>query len=292
MAVHDRFLYNLNYELLGTLAQSFKSRKSMVNSSKLTLSLVTSFILFLGCGTSDSADQVLTSSTVCGAERVLAQSTKIVGGTTCGSPNGTVVKIVLLDEEDNQTICSGVRMNATTVVTAAHCLDEFVFSVVIELPSGERITPTTIALHPEAANLGSLFINDVAVLKISPPKGDTPPPMVPIADRVATGDMLTILGYGVTNGTSQVGAGVLRIGEMQVDEVTTDSIFSDYVPPTRSNTCFGDSGGPAFTEDENGGLALAGITSTGTNVTCALGDRSAFTNLTNEKLRAFIEGRM
>jgi hypothetical protein len=264
----------------------------MVKTSRSTLLLAASFILFLGCGTSATSDQILTPDTVCGEERFLAQSTKIVGGRKCGSPNGTVVKILLLDEEDNQTTCSGVRMNATTVLTAAHCFDEFVFSVFIELPSGERITPTTIALHPEAANLGSLFINDVAVLKISPPKGDTPPPMVPIADRVTTGDMLTILGYGVTNGTSQVGAGVLRIGEMQVNEVTTDSIFSTYAPPTQSNTCFGDSGGPAFTEDENGGLALVGITSTGTNVTCALGDRSAFTNLTDKALRAFIEERM
>jgi secreted trypsin-like serine protease len=79
---------------------------------------------------------------------------------------------------------------------------------------------------------------------------------------------------------------------MQVNEVTTDSIFSTYAPPTQSNTCFGDSGGPAFVEDENGGLALVGITSTGTNVTCAMGDRSAFTKLTNKTLRAFIEERM
>jgi hypothetical protein len=111
---------------------------------------------------------------------------------------------------------------------------------------------------------------------------------VQIAQSVAEGDILTILGYGVTNGVTQVGSGVLRIGEMRVNEVTTDSIFSDYTPPAMSNTCFGDSGGPAFVEAEDGGLALAGITSTGTNITCAIGDRSAFTNLTNQAILAFI----
>lgn len=264
----------------------------MVNTLRVRLLLAASFVLFQGCGASDTSDQILTANTVCGEGRFLTQSTKIVGGRECGAPNGTVVKIALLDEEDNQTICSGVRMNTTTVLTAAHCFDEFVFSASVELPSGERIAPTTITLHPEAANLGSLFINDVALLTISPPEGETPPPTVSIADRVTTSDILTILGYGVTSGVNQIGAGVLRIGEMRVNEVTTDSIFSDYAPPTRSNTCFGDSGGPAFVEDENGGLALAGITSTGTNILCSLGDRSAFTNLTTKALRAFIEERM
>jgi secreted trypsin-like serine protease len=264
----------------------------MVNTSTTTLMLAISFALFLGCGASNSSDQTLTTEILCGKERLLGQTTKIVGGRECRSPNGTVVKLLLFDDEDNQSICSGVRLNATTILTAAHCLNEFVFSVSVELASGERITPTKIALHPEATSLGSLFINDVALLTIAPPEGETAPPTVSIAERVTTGDSLTILGYGVTDGANQAGSGVLRIGEMQVNDVTTDLFFSDYAPPTQSNTCFGDSGGPAFVEDGNGGLALAGITSTGTNVMCALGDRSAFTNLTNNALRAFIEEGM
>jgi hypothetical protein len=265
---------------------------SMVNKSMATLMLGASFVLCLGCGTPNSPDQTLTPETLCGKEHLQDQSTKIVGGRECGSPNGAVVKLLLVDEEDNQTICSGVRLNGTTILTAAHCLNEFVFSVSVELASGERVAPTKITLHPEATSVGSLFINDVALLTISPPEGDIPPPMVPIADRVTTGDTLTILGYGVTSGENQMGSGVLRIGEMQVNAVTTDSIFSDYAPTTPSNTCFGDSGGPAFVEDGNGGLALAGITSTGTNVLCAVGDRSIFTNLTSQALRAFIEEGM
>jgi hypothetical protein len=264
----------------------------MVNKSTVIFLLVASFVLFLGCGHSNSSEQRLTLNTVCVKERVQEQATKIVGGRECGSSDGTVVKILLFDEEDNQTICSGVRLNRTTILTAAHCLNEFVFSVLIELASGECLTPTKIVLHPEAKNLGSLFINDVALLTISPPEGESPPPRVAIAEHVASADTLTILGYGVTDGANPVGSGVLRIGEMKVNEVTKDSIFSDYTPPTLSNTCFGDSGGPAFVEDGNGGLALVGITSTGTNVMCATGDRSAFTNLTNQALRAFIEEGM
>jgi hypothetical protein len=164
-----------------------------------------------------------------------------------------------------------------------------VFSVSIELNSGQRLTPTKINLHPDAADLGSSFINDVALLTISPPDGDIPLPGVSIADGLAIGEKLYILGYGVTSGSSQAGSGVLRIGEMRVDEVTEDLIFSDYTPPTLSNTCFGDSGGPAFVEDGDGTLALAGIVSTGRNVLCVVGDRSAFTNLTKQSLRAFIE---
>jgi hypothetical protein len=261
-------------------------------SSAATLLLTAALVVLFGCGDSSSSGPTLTLDAVCDRGRLEEQVGKIVGGRECLSTNGTIVKILLFDEEDNQTICSGVRLTSTTVLTAAHCLNDLVFSVVVELASGERITPTKITIHPEATNLGSLFINDVALLTIAPPEGEISPPIVPLAERIAEGDTLTVLGYGVTDGTSQVGSGVLRIGEMRVAEVTTESIFSDYTPPTISNTCFGDSGGPAFIKDESGGIALAGITSTGSNVRCAVGDRSAFANFNNQKLRAFIEGGM
>ena len=263
-------------------------------ASKLitTLLFAISLVLLVGCGGSGSSDQALTLEAVCGREPSRDLTMKIVGGRECGSTNGTAVKLLLFDEEDNQTICTGVRLNSTTVLTAAHCLNEFVFSVLVELASGERVAPTKIVIHPDATDQGALFINDLALLTIRPPDGEIAPPSVPIAERVSKGDNLTILGYGVTDGVNQVGSGVLRVGKMRADEVTSDLIFSDYTPPTLSNTCFGDSGGPAFIEDEDGSLVLAGITSTGVNVRCLLGDRSAFANLTNQALRAFIEEGM
>ncbi len=260
--------------------------------SIVTLLFVTTLVLLVGCGGSSSSDQILTLETVCGTSRSPELTMKIVGGRECSSTNGTVVKLLLFDEEDNQTICTGVRLNSTTVLTAAHCLNEFVFSVLVELASGERVVPSKIAIHPEATDQGAQFINDIALLTIKPPDGERAPPSVPIAERISKGDSLTILGYGVTDGVNQVGSGVLRVGKMRADEVTSDLIFSDYTPPTLSNTCFGDSGGPAFVEDEDGGLVLAGITSTGVNVRCLVGDRSAFTNLTNQALRVFVEAGM
>jgi len=264
----------------------------MVNKSIVTPLVALSLSFFVACGGSTSSDTLLTLDTLCGKESLPEQTTKIVGGRQCASPNGTVVKILLFDEEDNQTICSGVRLNGSTILTAAHCFNEFVFSVLVELSSGERIAPTKIIPHPKATDLGSMFINDVALITISPPDGDAALPQIRIAQRVDPGSDLTILGYGVTDGVNQVGSGLLRVGKMRSDAVTTDLIFSDYRPPITSNTCFGDSGGPAFIEDEDGGLVLAGITSTGVNVRCLIGDRSAFTNLTNQALRAFIQAGM
>jgi len=264
----------------------------MLNKSKAIGLLAACLFLLGGCGGSTSSDTLLTLDTLCGSESLPEKTTKIVGGRQCMSPNGTLVRILLFDEEDNQTICSGVRLNGSTILTAAHCFNEFVFSVLVELSSGERIAPTKIIPHPKAADLGSMFINDVALITISPPDGDAALPQIRIAQRVDPGSDLTILGYGVTDGVNQIGSGLLRVGKMRADEVTSDLIFSDYTPPTLSNTCFGDSGGPAFIEDEDGGLVLAGITSTGTNVRCLVGDRSAFANLTNQALRAFVEEGM
>jgi len=277
------------YDVRHVIGQPGISMGSTAIKSTFTLLIAFALVQLAGCGDAGPSVQRLTLETVCGFERSSEVTMKIVGGRECGSPNGTVVKLLLFDEEDNQTICTGVRLNSTTILTAAHCLNEFVFSVLVELASGERLVPTKISIHPDASDQGSVFINDVALLTIRPPDGEIAPPIVPLVDRITTGDNLAILGYGVTEGTSQVGAGVLRIGEMRVDEVTTDLIFSDYTPPSLSNTCFGDSGGPAFIEDGSGGLALAGIVSTGTNVRCALGDRSAFTNLTKQDLRSFVE---
>jgi hypothetical protein len=261
----------------------------MIDRLPIRSLLAVYLILLIGCGDSNPSEQALELENVCGFERLHEQTTKIVGGRSCSSSNGTVVKILLFDEEENQTVCSGVRLSPTAILTAAHCFNEFVFSALVELGSGERVIPTRILLHPEAAERGGLFINDLALLTISPPSGDVAPPFVPIAKQIATGDRLTILGYGVNSSVNPTSSGQLRIGEVLVAEVSKDSIFSDYNSPTQSNTCFGDSGGPAFIEDDLGGLALAGITSTGTNVMCALGDRSAFTNLTNQALRDFVE---
>ena len=67
------------------------------------------------------------------------------------------------------------------------------------------------------------------------------------------------VGYGVSNGFSQTGAGTKRFVNMAISQVGATQ-FSYAVP--NKNTCNGDSGGPAFAQ-VGGELLLAGVTSYG-----------------------------
>ena len=83
-----------------------KSMRFMASKLITTLLFAISLALLVGCGGSSSSDQTLTLETVCGREPSRDLTMKIVGGRECGSTNGTVVKLLLFDEEDNQTICT------------------------------------------------------------------------------------------------------------------------------------------------------------------------------------------
>lgn len=78
---------------------------------------------------------------------------------------------------------------------------------------------------------------------------------------------------------------------MEVAMVTGNHIFARF--DELSNTCNGDSGGPATytVVDPNGAVSavgVVGITSTGTVQNCAPGDLSLFTNLQHPDILSFI----
>jgi secreted trypsin-like serine protease len=78
-------------------------------------------------------------------------------------------------------------------------------------------------------------------------------------------------GYNVIGG-DQVGLGIKREGDWQIDKVENKRF--DFSVPGQ-NTCFGDSGGPAFVETQTTPttLVLAGITSTGDDA-CTYGSET------------------
>ena len=98
---------------------------------------------------------------------------------------------------------------------------------------------------------------------------------------------MAIFGFGFTeNGV--VGLGTLRSGEMRVEETDTNHILAIF-DGSGSNTCSGDSGGPALAQNGSGAWGIIGITSTGTVEGCGVGDESIFTNLSDPAMLAFID---
>lgn len=217
---------------------------------------------------------------------VLGLNTRIVNGTRCEESNSPVVRLEMIFSDGSGGTCSGALITTKKIVTAAHCF------VDLENSSGARaISATAVvegvnhsianyAVHPEAgvAADNSSAVNDVAIATLV---DSVSAPTLPIllSSSPNRGDIISIFGYGIDQSGAFDG---LRSGEMQVERVDNDHIFALF-NGVGSNTCGGDSGGPAIlqTRDSDGNelSLLVGVTSTGALANCGNGDTSLFTNL-------------
>lgn len=165
------------------------------------------------------------------------------------------------------THCTGTVVAPRVVVTAAHCLAgvsasslKFVLGAKVSSPT-HTIGVASIKAHPSYDD--ATISNDIGVVTLASDAPVTPMKMVPAMDSSWIGRELVFVGYGVSNGSNQTGAGTKRYVRMPIEGVTSKQF--EYGLPGK-NTCNGDSGGPAFAEI-NGETLLAGVTSYG-DATC------------------------
>jgi secreted trypsin-like serine protease len=199
--------------------------------------------------------------------------------------NGLSNSVVALvaDVPEGQTLCTGSILSENSVLTAAHCVDNnpermvVVFGKNIHSAKQESMRPVTNFVqnpywsHPNSTNQG-----DLAIVHFSGglPAGYVPVHLVNASEKVSEGDSVYFIGYGVTNGKSQKGSGILRatttqiIGEQSPTETITDG--------QKTSVCFGDSGGPAFVKVKNKFLQW-GVASSVLNQTC--NEASIHTNI-------------
>lgn len=220
----------------------------------IKLSLVASALAFASMGCAAEAEDGETSEA-----DVESSAAAIVGGQTT-----TAYPAVGALTQRGSSFCTGTVVDKRVVVTAAHCLQ------------GVRASNIRFALGPNAAapqaQLGVSRVvahpqyderrltNDIGVLILSQ---DAPVTPIAINDSMSSswvGRSLTFVGYGTTSGFGNAGSGVKRVVDIAVSEVgSTQFAYAD----RQKNTCFGDSGGPAFAKDAAGNLTLAGVTSYG-----------------------------
>jgi hypothetical protein len=248
------------------------------------------FLLFLGlfqitgCGT-DNTSAAPSIMELCSATD---SNQKIISGQKCPLLERSIGRLDLYDEEDNPGRCTAIIVSPSKIISAAHCFDEFVFRARLTA-GGESREVVRVVNHPEGRFSGNRFEHDIAVADLDSPLSFgvksvslAPPPQI--------GETIYIFGYGrITDSlVTDVKNQELFGGMMTVSEV--HKLFFDALYDGRSsNTCRGDSGGPAYSFDSSTGkLQLSGLVSSGTIDSCTTGDVSMFTNLANESNRAFL----
>ncbi|MBX3263566.1 MAG: trypsin-like serine protease [Labilithrix sp.] len=199
-----------------------------------------------------------------GEDEAEATAAAIVGGQTT-----TGYAAVGALTQRGSSFCTGTVVAKRLVVTAAHCLDgvraadiRFVLGSNASAPQARLGVARAIA-HPRYD--ARSITNDIGVLVLS---SDAPVAPIPLNDSMSSswvGRALTFVGFGATNGVTGRGGGVKRAVDIAVSQVgSTQFSYADRA----RNTCFGDSGGPAFARDASGALTLVGVTSYG-DQTCS-----------------------
>jgi hypothetical protein len=181
------------------------------------------------------------------------------------------------DEGSGTGFCSGTLIHPDVVMLAAHCIDpeenDWLVGSVGLGESGwlpERsVQVTECQMHPEYDRTDQHL--DLAWCRLAEPVTDVP--IVPLlmgceVETLGAGDVVTIVGFGATEGIYDgdggvdiSGQGTKRYTEMVIEELDLEEndllLLGD-----DTGACFGDSGGPAFVSLPEGGWRVIGAAST------------------------------
>lgn len=228
-------------------------------SLKLFVSLILSVFLLSACSKSKSLTHAVRSS----------DSNSIINGEDVKATDLYAKHTVALGPAKGDQICSGVIIAPHFILTAGHCAQgikkgKIYFGLVAKPKTATAIYQITkVTLHPRYCrsclmNDGMLSNgNDLSIVEFDK---DLPEGFEPVEfanfDQVKTDATVYLAGYGATEKQEY---DVLKVTNVLIKQ-TDDSEFK--TQETKSGSCDGDSGGPAFFQ-EGDKLTLAGITSRG-----------------------------
>jgi secreted trypsin-like serine protease len=220
----------------------------------------------------------------------LGLDSRIINGTACEENNSPVVRINLVNADGQSSLCSGSMITDNDVLTAAHCVvTSRIVSATVRV-NGREVSVRRITPHPGVRfdETAIAIFNDVAILELSESVSLPTLPII-LSRPIGEGDRFSIYGYGRDDNDN---LDVLRSGDSRVGSVTDQHIIAAFDGETGSNSCNGDSGGPAVqtieTSDNVDRTGIVGLVSSGNNPNCTAGDISLYANVQGNELRDFI----
>jgi secreted trypsin-like serine protease len=212
--------------------------------------------LLLGVAVAGCAD--LADAPVDEAERAVATIEQAI--TDGENDNGDHAVVALLTE--GKIYCTGVVVGRFVVATAAHCVaptppDAILFGASVGARAARTIAVRKAAAHPEYDE--DSLENDIGVVGLAQPSPVDPLPFrsAPLDDSFV-GHPIRLVGFGAT---SADGSSLRkRSGATSVLELDAAAFRFKPMP---SQTCIGDSGGPALAAVGNDREAVVGIASSG-----------------------------
>ncbi len=179
----------------------------------------------------------------------------------------------LYDTTQQSFFCTGTLIAPDAVLTAGHCLEPGAPAPSFTFDHDTRGAVTAVAgasfaIHPmfdldRAIGDGPTQYYDLAVLKLAQPVTGVRPMVLASPAEAAglvAGKMLTLIGYGQTVDGNPGSGGVKFDGAAPV--VRTSASEIQIGTPGQIQNCYGDSGGPAFT-DLGAGVRTVGVVSRG-----------------------------
>jgi secreted trypsin-like serine protease len=217
-------------------------------------------------------------------------STKILGGVEA-QPGAWPWMTALLYSNKHSIyqaqFCSGVLIDDTWVLTAAHCVEGLpavdmnvaVGAYDLNAFTGSRISVKSIRIHPQYYNDNVTIRNDIALLELSQPSSVAAIPLYSGVsnDNVAPsllGVMLTAIGWGLADGTVDwyYPSRLRQVNLPVVADSYCNDIYGDTLVASQfcagfyagKDVCNGDSGGPVVAKID-GVWVHAGLVSYGSN---------------------------